>query len=272
VRSARRLPLASTSVVDAVDVETADGHVERLVLRRYAFPEVLLSEPDAVRREATVLATTEGTAVRAPRVVAIDPDATSCDVPALLMTRLPGRTRWRARVLDGFVEGLASQLPAVHAVPLPSATGFPTYRGYHADREPTPPPWTRVPRAWAAAIACHRAGPPACEPTFIHRDYHAGNVLWSAGTVSGIVDWAWACRGPASIDVSHCRVNLALASGTEVADAFLDCWRSEAGTPDPDPRWDLIDAVDMLPHLRASHAALTRLDAFVARAAAAIAG
>lgn len=265
VRRVTEFSNASTSAVHAVDVETAGGRLERLVLRRYVFPEVVASEPEPIRRERVVLEALERTVVAAPRVVATDPDGAACGVPALLMTRLPGRARWRARKLDGFAEALAAEVPRIHATPLPPGDDFPTYRRYdgHGDA-PAPPRWSRAPEAWAAAIEVCRAGPPAYEPTFIHRDYHAGNVLWRGpATVTGIVDWAWACRGPALIDVAHCRLNLVLAHGPEVADAYLDRWREITGTASYDATWDLIDAVDAFPHLHASPAAHARLDDWV---------
>lgn len=270
MRGARRFPRASSSTVDAVDIETARGRIDRLVLRRYDRPEVLASEPEPVRREAAVLDALRETAVPAPRVVATDPDGDHCGVPALLMTRLPGRARWRARTLDGFVDQLAEQLPAIHATAVPDDNDFPTYHCYHAGREPAPPTWTRARAAWTAAITRHANGPPPFTPVFVHRDYHSGNVLWRDGAVTGIVDWAWACRGPQLVDVAHCRLNLVLAHGVEVADQFLRAWQSSAGVTDYDPTWDLIDAVDALPDLEDTAAALRRLDDWVTTAAAAL--
>jgi len=267
VRRAQRLPYGSTSEVVALDVELPTGRLGRFVLRRYLDAAVLASEPEPVRREEMVLAALGATPVRVPRVVATDPDGAHCGVPALLMSRLPGRPRWRARDLDGFVRRLAEQLPAIHATPVPAASDFPTYHCYHGGSEPSPPSWSRHARAWDIAIERHTARPPVHDPTFIHRDYHAGNVLWRAGEITGIVDWAWSCRGPQPVDVAHCRLNLVLSHSLDMADDFLRWWQSSAGVDAYDPTWDLIDAVDALPDLDDSSAALRRLDAFVARAA-----
>jgi Ser/Thr protein kinase RdoA (MazF antagonist) len=230
------------------------------------FPAVLASEPDAVEREAAVLEWLTSRSKPAPRLVAADPSATSCDVPALLMTRLPGRPRTRPRDLGSFVDALAAPLHTIHTIPLPPPGAVPDYRPYSASLLQGPPSWSRHPRAWERAIERRAAGPPAFEPVFIHRDYHALNVLWSAGRVSGIVDWAWACRGPAAVDFAHCRCNLVLGLGPDAAEAFL---RAATDCTAYDPAWDLLDAVDFLPDLHDSRAALRRLDEFVARAVAA---
>jgi hypothetical protein len=68
--------------------------------------------------------------------------------------------------------------------------------------------------------------------------------------------------------VAHCRLNLALRIDADAADLFLTSWETHAGVYTYDTTWDLRDAVDALPELDDSHAALERLDEFVARAAA----
>jgi Ser/Thr protein kinase RdoA (MazF antagonist) len=110
---------------------------------------------------------------------------------------------------------------------------------------------------------------PDDDNALIHRDYHPLNVLWRGEQLTGIVDWAWACHGPRSVDVAHCRLNLVLAIGADAADLFLRAWQAHAGVTDYDPAWDLRDAVDGL-DLADTRAALTRLDEHVARSAAAI--
>lgn len=182
------------------------------------------------------------------------------------MTRLPGRPRTRPRDLDSFLEQLAAPLEAIHSVALPADDCFPEYHPYDAGRVRTAPPWSRHPRAWERAIERHAAGPPRFEPVFIHRDYHPLNILWSSGRVAGIVDWAWACHGPAAVDLAHCRLNLVLGIGLDAADGFLSAATDRTAY---DPAWDLLDAVDALPDLDDSGAALRRLDEFVARAVAA---
>jgi len=70
---------------------------------------------------------------------------------------------------------------------------FPWYDGSC----PKPPEATRRPRLWQAQSSSGPAAMPAYRPRFIHRDFHPGNVLWSRGRASGVVDWANACKGPA---------------------------------------------------------------------------
>jgi len=113
-------PLASSWLANHA-VTVADRHDRRhrlvLVLRRWARPGWDLYDPDyTAQREATILMLLAPTAVPAPKVVAADPEGTACDVPALLLTRLPGRPP--APVLAdrrGFLTQLAEVLATIHA-------------------------------------------------------------------------------------------------------------------------------------------------------------
>ena len=85
-------PLPSAWLANhAVDVADAAGAVHRLVLRRWARPGWADEDPDfTAAREAAILEPLAPTPVPAPALVAADPDAAVCDVPALLLARLPG--------------------------------------------------------------------------------------------------------------------------------------------------------------------------------------
>src|SRR5438445_11602518 len=106
---------ATSSEVHAVTTETARGARRRLVLRRYVNRAWLAREPDLAEHEARVLSLLASTEVRAPELVAVDPTGSSCDVPAVLMTRLPGVPRRRPDV-----RRLAELLPVVHALRVPA--------------------------------------------------------------------------------------------------------------------------------------------------------
>jgi len=79
----------------------------------------------------------------------------------------------------------------------------------------------------------------------VHRDLHPGNVLVHDGRFSGIVDWVHGCRGPIEVDVSRCRVEVAVIAGLDAADDFL----ARCGVPPGgyDRRWDLSVALELAP-------------------------
>jgi aminoglycoside phosphotransferase (APT) family kinase protein len=216
----RRLRNAWASAVHAVDVIDGDA-MQRLALRRWVRPD-LPPDDGIVENEVAalgVLAASE-LGVPVPELVGADTTGDGCGAPALLMTRLAGRDTLTPRDLDEFVVALASTLHAVHAVTLPPNALSP-YHPWIASVT-VPPPWTSQHALWERAMQIAHAPLPACEPIFLHRDFHPGNVLWRRGRVSGLVDWTHACRGAAAADVAHCRMNLAVLFGVDVADVFAE--------------------------------------------------
>jgi aminoglycoside phosphotransferase (APT) family kinase protein len=229
----------------------SDGR--EFVLRRWARPGWAVNDPDLnAAREAFVLERLTGTPVPAPELVAADPDAADCDVPALLITRVPGAS-FRGRPPLG---PLVAALAAIHAV---DPAGIPPYRPYHEPSRLAVPSWAHDRSVWERAIAVAHEDPPTLPDRLIHRDFHPGNTLWEGVALTGIVDWTTGSRGPAAVDLGHLRWNLALDYGRRVADAVLP-------HPEHDAYYDVVTALDALPDLDAAtpHAHLRRLEEYVA--------
>lgn len=85
---------------------------------------------------------------------------------------------------------------------------------------------------------------PSGEVVLLHRDYHPGNVLWSGGAVSGIVDWPNACRGVAALDVGHCQRDIVMTHGIAAAEAFMAAYGEASGRA-PDALCDALALLDI---------------------------
>jgi aminoglycoside phosphotransferase (APT) family kinase protein len=226
VMAVERMPGAYASAVHGVSF--AD---RKLVLRRWWRG----NGPAIIAGEASILDGLAATAIPAPVLVASDPYGIDTDVPALLMTRLTGTPLLAPSDLDVFLDGLVGALRTIHAVPT-DLGGFRTW----TERSRVPA-WATDADAWLRAIDAVRSPVPAPERVFLHRDFHPGNVLWNDGGVSGVVDWTYACGGPVAADVAHCRTNLNLLFGLDVADEFARRYGAV-----PDLAWfDLADVVSM---------------------------
>jgi aminoglycoside phosphotransferase (APT) family kinase protein len=245
-------PLPSAWLANhALEVADTVGAVHRVVLRRWARPGWDEEDPDfTAAREAAILELLAPTPVPAPMLVAADPGAAACDVPALLLTLLPGSPPDLTADAGRLVEGLAAALPPVHAVEVPrDGSGARVVPGYHRFYEPetlVPPAWSTRPGLWRRAFEVAAGPPPGDHACFIHRDYHPANTLWTGGRLTGVVDWIGGSWGPPSVDLGHMRVNLAADLGLEVADRFLAAHRALTGF-DHHPWWDVASAVDVTP-------------------------
>jgi len=246
LRVVTKLPGATSS-----DLYAIEGWVGQrpfsLVLRLFTNADWLAEEPDLAQHEAAALSKAAAVTVPVPQLVAYDTRGERCGVPAVLMTRLPGNVQLRPADRTGWLRQLAAALAAVHAV---AADGFAwMYTTWNDVAALRPPDWSPHPALWARMLARLRGPQPPFRPRFIHRDYHPTNVLWQDGRVSGVVDWVNACRGPAGIDVGHCRLNLAALYGAAVANQFLHAYRALAGDNFAyHPYWDWLSLIEFLPH------------------------
>jgi aminoglycoside phosphotransferase (APT) family kinase protein len=238
----RALEGGRSSAVHALDVRDRAGQTHALVLRRFVRADWLAVEPEAPEREAAALELARRCPIPTPWLIALDARGEVADVPALLMTRLAGRTEWSPADRDAFLRSLAVALHAIHATPRPRGAAIPAYAPYEPHlREP--PPWAARPELWRRAIAVFEGPAPSGAPVFIHRDFHPGNVLWEQGVLRGVVDWVNASIGPPDADLGHCRLNLACRFGQPAADRFLDLYREVSGREDYRPYWDVAAAL-----------------------------
>ena len=232
----------------------------RLVLKLYR-PDP--SEPDSAGREARVLELLAPTGLPVPGVVAMDREGTDTAWPALLMTRMPGRRRFRPRDIGPWLDGLARLAARIHGSDVP-LDALPAYRHWVEEPLQRPEWWSRG-EIWDAAVEIFHSPPPDEPFAFIHRDFHPGNVLWKGKRPSAVVDWLHGCRGPLSVDVAHCRLNLWLDNGHAAADAWVETYA--AANPSAHahhPYWDIADALSWIPTPRIDGARrASRYEAFV---------
>ena len=230
----RRLQGASSSAVHRLHM--ADGH--SVVVRRYVWKKFLREEPDAPLRELDALEFATANGLAAPHVVAADPTGTTFGdgTPTVVMTFLSGTA---VAVPDP--DRLAAVAAAIHDV---SADGlFHDYFPWYRDTTTEPPHGARHPALWEDAIDRWRHHMPTYMPTLVHRDFHPGNVLWSAGKLSGVVDWVNACRGPWECDIAHCRDNLIRLADFDIADRFLHAY-THLTDKTFNPFWELASVLE----------------------------
>ena len=243
-------PLPSSWLANhAITVADRHDRHHRLVLRRWARPGWDLDDPDyTAHREATILELLADAAVPTPTLVAADPQGVACDVPALLLSRLPGRPPGPAAAdQPGFLAQLAGALAAIHAVNGRAHQLVPAYRTYVRLDRLTLPAWVPRTPTWRRAFELAADPAPESPRCFIHRDYHHHNTLWTRGRLTGVVDWTQASWGPASVDVGHMRWNLAWDYGIQAAEEFLAIHQTlTAGAIPHHPYWDVVTVIDLI--------------------------
>ena len=244
--SATPLKGGASATLHSLELQRGDRK-EQAVLRQFTNREWLQESPDLAQREADALAWAERVDLPTPRLIAYDlTGEESGGIPAVLMTKLNGTVELQPADLDMWLRQLAETLVRIHRVDAGMMNR--TYYTYNNLAALQVPEWSDQQDVWKEALRIVNGPRPETKDCLIHRDYHPTNVLWQDGLVSGVVDWVNACRGPAGIDVGHCRLNLALLYGMEVADGFLEAYQAAAGSSFVyDPYWDLVSIMEFLP-------------------------
>ena len=209
-----------------------------MVLRRYVWRWALVDEPLAPQREVDALDFARRHRLRVPEVLAADVtgETVGDGVPATLMTFVPGRA---VGVPDP--HRLAEVAATIHDV---EPAGFRyDYSPWCRETTTGPPASAQRPELWGVAIDRWLHDMPTFRATFIHRDFHPGNVLWSRGSTTGVVDWAEACRGPWGCDIAHCRALLIRLGGHGAADRFLVAYEALTGRT-LDPYWEIASVLE----------------------------
>jgi aminoglycoside phosphotransferase (APT) family kinase protein len=228
-------------------VLTADDG-ERVVLRLMTKEPWRTHADGLLRRESDVQRLLAPTRVPVPKTLAVDPDGAQAGIPAHLMSWLPGSVEL-ARDGDGFLTSLARLLVDIHAVD-PGSARPRDYQSWAGPAKRVVPAWSRRPEAWKEAFALLEQEPPPYRGTFLHRDFHVGNVLWDGDRVSGVVDWVETSWGPGGLDVAHCTTYLAMLHGPETGRRFAEIHRRLSGEPadsEEQRYWDVMDVVGYLP-------------------------
>jgi aminoglycoside phosphotransferase (APT) family kinase protein len=85
---------------------------------------------------------------------------------------------------------------------------------------------------------------------FVHGDLWQGNTIWAGDTLTALVDWDCAGKGPAGVDLGSLRCDAAMCFGVGAAEDVLDGWEAAAGRPADDVAyWDVVAALSTPPDM-----------------------
>jgi aminoglycoside phosphotransferase (APT) family kinase protein len=233
VRAVRALPGGTHARTFLI--QTANPELE-VILREFPLGD------EAARHETRVLAALDGLGGLAPRLLAsytdtdvgTGPEGAAPGAPWVLISRLPGTADIIPRQPSAWAGQLGTVLARIHATPRGRLAGLESvFRGPDGSAAAISGPAAGlVAASWALLT-----GPPA---VLTHHDYWSGNVVWSDGVLTGVVDWTGGATGPPGFDVAWCRLDLYLLYGEHLADEFLVSYQAAAPSARLDPLlWDL---------------------------------
>ena len=244
IDSIRQLQGSTSAELYLLDISEG-GKSTQLVLRLLTNRQWLLEEPGLAEHEAGALRLASQSGLPVPQLIAFDAHGSRCGLPAVLMTRVQGDVNLLPTDFDGWLYQMAAALQPLHAL---NAANFKwNYYSYNKPEKSKVPGWPTRPELWQKAIQIVNQPAPPARTCFIHRDYHPMNTLWQGQTLSGIVDWINACRGPEPYDLAWNRLNLMQMYGLQAADRLRDLAIEICGPSVWHPYWDLMALIELLP-------------------------
>jgi aminoglycoside phosphotransferase (APT) family kinase protein len=189
--------------------------------------------------------------VPAPSVLGHD-DGARHGVPLLLAERLSGSSRIPKECDADRLRALGAAAARLHALPLRPSPALPT-----RDRPIGLVDFAMLRRERGASALLRRAegllsqtAPTATTTVFVHGDLWQGNAIWSAGRLSGLVDWDCAGAGPPGVDLGSLRLDAALCFGQAAEQEVLGAWEQTAGRAADDVAyWDAVAGLATPPDL-----------------------
>jgi aminoglycoside phosphotransferase (APT) family kinase protein len=204
--------------------QAADGRRCQDVVVRLRPPEPGLLEPYDLERQFAILRGLEGTAVRAPRALWIEPTGDVLGRPFFVMERLEGQVYERGvppeldaapERIQRMSESLVDQVAAIHLVDL-HATGLDALGDGQNYLDEDLARWAsevrRVQRDTLPALErlltdLREQQPPACPlVTLVHGDPKPGNFAFVGDEVSAVFDWELATVGDPLADIGWLEV------------------------------------------------------------------
>ncbi len=245
-RLLRAWPLTGgvSAEVTAFEIEHADGHVEKLVVRKHG-PVDLAANPNVAVDEFALLhaLAEEGLPVPSPRYV--DAAGEIFGTPCIVIDFVEGTTDFAPTTPTAAAEVLAEQLARIHAVDLTGRdlSFLPHVRARYARRLAAPRQMLdtgldegRIRETLSAVWPL----PERNRPALLHGDYWPGNTLWMDGTLSAIIDWEDAAIGDPLTDLANSRMEMRLLLGSEAMQSFTARYRSLTDLDLRDlPYWEL---------------------------------
>lgn len=221
------------------DVQLADGALRRVVLRSPNDGDHARAVSSA-RVEAQILTLLRDTAVRAPRLMALD-----LTVPTLVLEYVEGEPCFEQPLSPMQVDQLVQQLVAIHRLtperetwallPERSESARRLSGGEFAAAEDL-----SLVREIQRALG-ERPVPRGRPEVLLHGDYWPGNVLWRGQEIAAVLDWEQAERGDPMADLAVARLDLLWGFGWEAVHAFTQGYLDATGDEDCTlPWWDLL--------------------------------
>lgn len=199
----------SASMV-ALEVETPDGQLRRLVVREHGAAQWKPLAQDVTAAEYALLLALRRLAMPVPEAYLFDDSGALLARPYLVMEFIEGTTEVEEAARPEAMRQMAAFLARLHTIEVEGA-GLPALPEREDPREGALeylPADARGDELRKILQRMTTVDPPPSRRSLLHGDFWPGNVLWRDGQIAAVLDWEDAAFGDPLSDVAACRVEL----------------------------------------------------------------
>jgi aminoglycoside phosphotransferase (APT) family kinase protein len=227
--------------VSALEVQHADGHQQRLIVRQH---EDYQQHPQLAAAEFQLLQRLHAAGLPVPRPYHLEPSGDIVSVPALVLAYIDGAPEFAPPDLSDYIRQFTTTLVAVHQVEGAKWSFLPDRADEIAARLRDRPAKlaaeldeARLRDTLESVWPLRSLNP----PVLLHGDYWPGNLLWRERQLVGVIDWEDAARGDPLSDLANSRLEILWAFGTEAMQMFTQQYGALRPALDLShlPYWDL---------------------------------
>jgi aminoglycoside phosphotransferase (APT) family kinase protein len=216
--------------VTGLEIEQADGHKRRLVVRQHGEAD-LRANPRIAADEFRLLQGLEAAGLAVPMPYYVDESGEILATPYVVIEFVEGEAEFEPHDLGGLLAELAAQLASVHRVDGSNTelSFLPQQEARVAEKLANQPDQLdeslsegRIREALEAAWPWPQRNP----SVLLHGDFWPGNLLWRDGRLVAVLDWEDAAVGDPLADVANSRLEVLWAFGSEAMERFTRHYHS----------------------------------------------
>jgi aminoglycoside phosphotransferase (APT) family kinase protein len=215
--------------ITALEVAPSDGTTQKMIVRQHGEGD-LRDNPNIAADEFKLLSILQAAGINAPEPYYLEASGDIFGTPCIVIEFIDGATEFSPPNLPDFVAQMAAALAQIHAVPAGADLAFlPRQSDRYRHKIAHPPAVLddSLDEGRIRAMLAKMPSLPALNPSvLLHGDYWAGNLLWRAGKLAGVIDWEDAVTGDPLSDLGNARMEIFWTFGAEAMQQFTDHYRS----------------------------------------------
>jgi len=234
--------------VTALEIERADGHTQKMIVRRHGEVD-LKHNPQIAADEFKLLQLLHSVGVTTPRPYYLDQSGEIFSTPYLVIEYIEGKSEFAPSNLPDLLLQLATQLSRIHQVDCShlDVSFLPNIEQRYAEKLRERP--AQVDESFdeghiRETLEVAWPIPQRNTSVLLHGDFWPGNILWKNGQLVAVIDWEDAASGDPLADLANSRLEILWAFGIDAMHSFTQQYRSMTTIDFTNlPYWDLCAAL-----------------------------